>query len=279
MSVFWEGLAMTRFRRAFTLIELLVVVAIIAVLVAILLPALGGARTRARTSHCLANVRGMTTAVAMYVSENQKLLPFIRDDPHFDWAWTQILNKGDNKFGINVKNRICIEAKDTSSTNASVQPWWGTAHLAWGNTPETGDDHVTGKPLTASYAYNGYLYSGAAADINWINTDNNTQSRCHPYPITRRDSEIPMFADSIWRHVFPLPGDPAVQSGGTLEKPGPESYGTHPMSKLVINRHNKAINMSFYDGHAETVPLRKLWGFFWSRDWVPPSSPPQIPNQ
>jgi prepilin-type N-terminal cleavage/methylation domain-containing protein/prepilin-type processing-associated H-X9-DG protein len=267
-------------KPAFTLIELLVVVAIIALLIAILVPTLGRARSKARTAHCLANIRGMTSATAFYIAENSRPIPFynMAADPGKITAWTQILNRPENRFGITVKNRLCQEAKDPSTTNASTSPWYGSAHFAWGNTPETGNDPITLKPLTASYAYNGYLYRSMpdGSAVNWINTDNNTANRCFTFPISRGEAEIPVFADGVWRHIFPLPTD---TPGADLENPGPDDMAHHPLRKIVINRHNKAVNVSFFDGHAETVPLSKLWSLRWSKDWVIPASPPAIPNR
>lgn len=65
----------TRVRFGFTLIELLVVVAIIAILIAILMPSLGKAREQAKQVYCMANLRQIGIAVAIYVDENQQYLP------------------------------------------------------------------------------------------------------------------------------------------------------------------------------------------------------------
>lgn len=63
-------------RKGFTLIELLVVVAIIALLIAILLPSLGAARDRARTTVCLANLKALGQANCLYYSlENGVITP------------------------------------------------------------------------------------------------------------------------------------------------------------------------------------------------------------
>lgn len=67
--------------RAFTLLELLVVIATIAVILSIALPALHGARERARAGRCLSNLRSIATYTSKFVDDNNRLPdPFNTDD-------------------------------------------------------------------------------------------------------------------------------------------------------------------------------------------------------
>jgi len=68
-------------RRGFTLIELLVVIAIIAILAAILFPVFAKAREKARQSSCTSNFKQMGTAIIMYLSDYDEMLP-ITEDPY-----------------------------------------------------------------------------------------------------------------------------------------------------------------------------------------------------
>jgi len=60
---------------AFTLIELLVVIAIIAILAALLLPALVGAKERARRTSCKNSMRQFSLAVLMYGDDHAQHVP------------------------------------------------------------------------------------------------------------------------------------------------------------------------------------------------------------
>src|SRR5436309_778851 len=103
--------------RAFTLIELLVVIAIIAILAALLLPALMGAKERARRAGCKNSLRQFILAVQMYGDDFDQILP------------TGASNKGALDDHLPVLS--------TATSNAIVQYSSGTDRLA--HCPSFGD--------------------------------------------------------------------------------------------------------------------------------------------
>jgi prepilin-type N-terminal cleavage/methylation domain-containing protein len=59
----------------FTLIELLVVIAIIAILAAMLLPSLGGAQRRARSTQCAGNLKQVMMSMRLYAEDMDDWYP------------------------------------------------------------------------------------------------------------------------------------------------------------------------------------------------------------
>ena len=117
----------------FTLIELLVVISIIAILMAVLIPALGKARSQAKSVICKSVLKNLGTALLIYTDENRNRMPY--PDDNEDWeplfADTLMMNLGANKTVKRKEIRMellrCPARKKTQgyhyAYNARVRAW------------------------------------------------------------------------------------------------------------------------------------------------------------
>ncbi|HVY69980.1 MAG TPA: hypothetical protein VHH73_08625, partial [Verrucomicrobiae bacterium] len=105
----------------------------------------------------------------------------------------------------------------------------------------------------------------------------------------QNNARTPMFMDAanwwwIWPRATDIPPKNLATtdgwSGVGMQALCMPRHGSRP-SRVPTNfnpasRMPGAINVSFYDGHAETVKLDSLWQLYWHRDYQPPSKRPGL---
>jgi len=250
---------MKRKRDGFSLVELLVVLGIITLLMSILLPAIGRVRAMARSTKCLANLQQWGSSVQMYLGGNRG--HFFADRKGLTaLTWYELLAPYNGSFD---RTLLCPEAGDPGNQVGSATLAWGpirtfsVAAPAW----------QTRGVFVGSYGLNAWLYQRDPASLPdaW-------RGRTITLPAAN-SSRIPFLGDCALEWAMPqdtdTPGDlhqpiPHAQPGAQ-GKPGPLQF----MRVYCMDRHDRAINVVFIDGHAERVPLAELWKLKWNHAFTP----------
>lgn len=245
---------MARSHRGFSLVELLVVVGIIVVLFGILLPVLGGARKMARSTACQANLQQWGQSFQLYLNGNKGRPPTAEHGLRW-WNALGAFNADPRR------SMLCPEASEPRP--GGPDPTYrnykrGAAGQAWylRYDPARKPQPVLAGELVGSYGTHLYVLDPRTGSSN--------AKSFIRYPAKQAD-QVPVLGDCrepyTWAHSSdPVPAD--------LQRPGGDSP-KNGITVYCMDRHAMAVNIMFADGHAERVPLGKLWTLKWSEDAVP----------
>ncbi len=300
--------------RAFTLIELLVVIAVIAILASLLLTSLSQSKARAHTIVCLGNLRQMTLGFKVAVDNdagrfwtgfNLETGTIVEQSHHIQNGQAQWWA---DDWGKPARGSICPAAPERAKLARTVLPNYhppetypGAVDTAWAvDVPfgwfwwgQNAHDAPRARQPAGSYGPNIWITGGW-----WGRNETGLQQpeRYETEDQIRDASLAPLFADGgnpWWWRLLPgegpratdppaenlragwLSGRPGVMAAYNLPRHGsrPRNVSTNHPAALKLPG---AINVAFYDGHAETVKLDRLWQLTWHENYQAPAKRPGL---
>lgn len=231
---------------------------------------------------CLSNVRQVALSFKMHLSDTSDRM----DEPAIAEYFAY-------RMGLDSEGWICPSAPVRLNRPKNV-PWWvGTATSAcrverWdtqlGIFPTLANGPINPTNRAGSYSFNGWLASVADPGYSF------ESEAAIPQP-----SLTPIVVDGVLPWTWPGATDPPPESllygekiygGAVLGHVGwmclvaLPRHGSrpHPIPDSFVPSHQipGAVNVSFFDGHAELTRPDSLWQLSWHRNYQPPAKRPGL---
>jgi prepilin-type N-terminal cleavage/methylation domain-containing protein/prepilin-type processing-associated H-X9-DG protein len=254
-------------RRAFTLIELLVVIAIIAILAALLLPALAGAKRRAKEINCVSNLRQWGLAIQMYASQNNDGIPrdgmpatgsypgpsnspnypdtTVDGTPNDTHAWFNLLPKMVAERNLSSYYADYTSARGGGTTKATVYlPFPGGKGPIW-ECPAASMSLATVSTVLAGNGAYGFFSYAMNIDLKRSNSGDFTSAMSYPQMPNLSTFRNPSSTVFMYDCVF----DPVSE----VVNASPQYNSVNPANRQnsFASRHTYGGNINFLDGHVE----------------------------